>query len=99
MCAENPNSPAVNTTQAFIVQDVPDDANGVAIVHAMLAMAKHLQLRVVAEGVETRRQADFLRNAGCDCSQGYLYARHMPVDVWLAESPMLQVTAPASSVQ
>jgi len=60
------------------IQDMPDDANAIAIVQAMLAMAGHLGLRVVAEGVETEAQASFLNEAGCDCLQGYLLARPAP---------------------
>ncbi len=48
-------------------------------------MAKHLGLRVVAEGVETREQADFLIASACDTLQGYLFSRPMPVDDWFAQ--------------
>ena len=54
---------------------------------AILAMARHLGLRVVAEGVETQEQADFLVAHDCDGLQGYLYARPMPLEAfitWLA---------------
>jgi diguanylate cyclase (GGDEF)-like protein/PAS domain S-box-containing protein len=60
------------------VRDVPYDQNDVAIVEAIIAMAHKLDLGVVAEGVETTAQADFLRARGCDAAQGYLYARPMP---------------------
>jgi diguanylate cyclase (GGDEF)-like protein len=60
------------------VRDVCDDHDDAAIVAAVLAMAQRLQLQVVAEGVETRGQLDFLRNEGCDQMQGYLLARPMP---------------------
>ena len=43
-------------------------------------MAKKLQIRAVAEGVETREQLDFLRNLNCDFAQGYYIARPMPKD-------------------
>ncbi|MYN20884.1 EAL domain-containing protein [Rugamonas sp. FT107W] len=61
------------------IMDTPDDANSRALVQSILAMAGHLGLRVVAEGVETRAQADFLTAHGCDCMQGYLYARPVPL--------------------
>ena len=47
---------------------------------AILGMAAHLGLRVVAEGVETQQQADFLLAHHCDGLQGYLHARPMPLD-------------------
>jgi diguanylate cyclase (GGDEF)-like protein/PAS domain S-box-containing protein len=65
------------------VQDLPQNSNDVAIVQSILAMAGHLKLRVIAEGVETTEQADFLVANGCDGLQGYLYARPMPIDQWL----------------
>ncbi|MYM91588.1 EAL domain-containing protein, partial [Rugamonas sp. FT82W] len=61
------------------IMDTPDDANSRALVQSILAMAGHLGLRVVAEGVETRAQADFLVAHGCDRMQGYLYARPAPL--------------------
>ena len=61
------------------VMDTPDDANSKALVQSILAMAGHLGLRVVAEGVETRAQADFLSANQCACMQGYLFARPMPL--------------------
>ncbi|MFZ6770378.1 putative bifunctional diguanylate cyclase/phosphodiesterase [Undibacterium sp. Di26W] len=66
------------------VQDTPDDANDTAIVQSILSMASHLGLRVVAEGVETREQADFLIANGCASMQGFLFARPMPLDKWIA---------------
>ncbi len=64
--------------RSFII-DTPDDANSRALVQSILAMAGHLGLRVVAEGVETPAQAAFLIEHACDCLQGYLYARPMPL--------------------
>ena len=65
------------------VMDTPDDASSCALVQSILAMAGHLGLRVVAEGVETRAQADFLIAHQCACLQGYLYARPMPLPALL----------------
>jgi len=61
------------------IMDTPDDANSRALVQSILAMAGHLGLRVVAEGVETQAQADFLIAHDCASMQGYLYARPMPL--------------------
>jgi diguanylate cyclase (GGDEF)-like protein len=58
------------------VSGVPGE--GAAIAHAIIAMAHSLNLSVVAEGVETERQLDFLREAGCDIMQGYYFAKPMP---------------------
>ena len=67
------------------ISEIPHDSSSVAIVSAILAMAKHLQLRVVAEGVETPEQAQFLHTSGCDCSQGYLLCRPTPNAKWLEQ--------------
>ncbi|MCE8017925.1 EAL domain-containing protein [Halomonas sp. MCCC 1A17488] len=66
--------------RAFI-RSLPDDPADAAIVSAVLAMARGLGLDVVAEGVETHGQLEFLRQAGCRLVQGYLYARPGPADV------------------
>jgi len=66
------------------VKDTPDDPSDTAIVKSILSMAKHLNLRVVAEGVETRAQADFLIANQCDCLQGYLLSRPQPLAAWMA---------------
>lgn len=60
------------------VKDIPDDKNDVEICGAVIAMAQKLELRVVAEGVETQAQADFLRLSHCDIVQGFLYSKPIP---------------------
>ena len=60
--------------RSFISQ-IPEDPNSCSITEAILAMAKRLQLRVVAEGVETQAQLDFLRANNCDVYQGFLFAK------------------------
>jgi EAL domain-containing protein (putative c-di-GMP-specific phosphodiesterase class I) len=54
---------------------LPDDPKAVAIVRAMIDMARNLSVDVLAEGIETDAQARCLREAGCHLVQGYLYAR------------------------
>lgn len=61
------------------VQDVIRDRRDASIVRGVISMTHHLGLTVVAEGIETEAQANFLRKSGCDLLQGYLYARPMPL--------------------
>jgi EAL domain-containing protein (putative c-di-GMP-specific phosphodiesterase class I) len=58
-----------------VVRDVSDNSDDVAILPPMISMAHNLNLRVVAEGVETDAQREFLRAQGCDELQGYLISR------------------------
>ena len=66
------------------VQDVPDDPNDVALVETILAMSQHLHLHVVAEGVETPAQFEFLKSRGCTRFQGYHFHRPQAQQDWLA---------------
>lgn len=71
---------------ASFVKVLPGDASSAAIVRAILAMAGSLGLSVVAEGVQTCEQAEFLRLNGCGAGQGHLFARAMEpatVEKWL----------------
>jgi diguanylate cyclase (GGDEF)-like protein len=60
------------------VQDVPADADDATITRAVIALAHSLRLEVVAEGVETEAQLEFLRDLGCDHIQGYLFSKPLP---------------------
>jgi len=62
------------------IQDIPEDEEDMAIVQAIIALAKSLNLDVIAEGVETEEQKDFLVKNGCKNIQGYYYARPIPAD-------------------
>lgn len=66
------------------IQDAPTDPNDAALVETILSVARHLNLQVVAEGVETQSQADFLNAHGPIIHQGYLYGRPVPAAQWLA---------------
>ncbi|MEZ4600244.1 MAG: EAL domain-containing protein [Syntrophotaleaceae bacterium] len=61
------------------VRDVMADPNDRAIVEATIAMAKSLRLQIIAEGVESREQMEFLRSLDCREMQGYYFARPMDV--------------------
>ena len=70
------------------VKDTPDDPEDSAIATAVIALGHGLRLRVVAEGVETPAQVDFLRAHGCDEIQGYLLSRPLEPDAfvhWFAQ--------------
>jgi EAL domain-containing protein (putative c-di-GMP-specific phosphodiesterase class I) len=60
------------------VRDITKDSNADAIVTAITAMAHSLRLKVVAEGVETKEQLDFLDSQLCDEVQGFYYSRPVP---------------------
>ena len=60
------------------VNGIAHDADDVAITEAIIAIGHKMHLKVVAEGVETPEQFEFLRNIGCDLAQGYLLGRPMP---------------------
>ncbi|HEX8989158.1 MAG TPA: EAL domain-containing protein [Rhodocyclaceae bacterium] len=67
----------VKIDQTF-VQGLPDNDGDKTIVEAIIAMAHKLRLKVIAEGVETEAQHDFLVAAGCDFAQGFLFAEPLP---------------------
>jgi diguanylate cyclase (GGDEF)-like protein len=60
------------------IADIPADRGDAAITQAIIGMAHSLELKVIAEGVETRSQYDFLLAQGCDEYQGYLFSRPVP---------------------
>ncbi|MEN9383417.1 MAG: hypothetical protein RL323_560 [Pseudomonadota bacterium] len=65
------------------VRDILDDPNDAAIAKMVVALAGSLSLDVIAEGVETREQQDFLRGLGCTNYQGYLFSRPVRLDQFL----------------
>jgi len=62
------------------VKDIETDVNDAAICSATVALGHNLGLELVAEGVETETQKEFLARLGCDVLQGYLYSRPLPAD-------------------
>ncbi len=67
----------IKLDRAF-VKDLPDDPDDAAITRAVLSMAKALHMQVVAEGVETQDQAEFLKTLGCEAYQGWLFSPAVP---------------------
>jgi EAL domain-containing protein (putative c-di-GMP-specific phosphodiesterase class I) len=66
------------------VADVNADPDDAAIVASIISLAHNLRLKVIAEGVETREQLDYLRQLGCDQMQGYYFSRPVAFDAVLA---------------
>jgi EAL domain-containing protein (putative c-di-GMP-specific phosphodiesterase class I)/CheY-like chemotaxis protein len=64
----------------IFVQDVPKDRDNLSLINSMLQIAKNFNLSVVAEGVETEAEYEFLRNNGCHAAQGYFMSRPLPAD-------------------
>jgi diguanylate cyclase (GGDEF)-like protein/PAS domain S-box-containing protein len=77
------------------IANMCDDASSGSITEAIIAMARRLKLRVIAEGVETRAQLDFLRANDCEAFQGYLFSR--PVTA-LEATAMLRAQATTAAV-
>ena len=64
--------------RAFVM-DIPDDQEDSAIARAIIALGKSLEMHILAEGIETEEQSEFICSAGCDYGQGYLFSRPLPV--------------------
>ena len=60
------------------IKDIPDNQDDIEITSAVIAMARNLNLKVVAEGIETADQLAFLRHQRCDIGQGYLFDKPIP---------------------
>jgi len=69
--------------QSF-VRDIPRDPDDAAIAQAIIAMAHNLDIRVIAEGVETAKQLAFLRSKRCNGMQGYYFSKPIPAEAMTA---------------
>ena len=71
----------INTVKVdrSFVMDIPDNVDDMAITSAVIAMAHELKMEVVAEGVETAEQFDFLATHNCEYAQGWLFSKPIPL--------------------
>jgi EAL domain-containing protein (putative c-di-GMP-specific phosphodiesterase class I) len=84
----------VKIDQTF-VRDVVSDPNDGTIVRAIVAMSHSLGIEVMAEGVETQEQLDFLGQSGCKHYQGFLFSKPLPIEKWDSLLAINTVVAPA----
>jgi EAL domain-containing protein (putative c-di-GMP-specific phosphodiesterase class I) len=62
------------------IDDVPQDEEDIIMVKTIISLAKNLNLEIIAEGVESIEQKEFLLENGCNEIQGYLYSKPLPID-------------------
>ncbi|MEQ9320810.1 MAG: EAL domain-containing protein [Polyangiaceae bacterium] len=70
---------AIKVDRSFVA-DIPGDGDSSAIAEAIIAMGNSLDMEVVAEGVETKAQMDFLARSRCPSAQGFLFCRPLPAE-------------------
>ena len=82
------------------VHDIPEDATDRAITTAIIVLAQSLKLNVVAEGIETAAQRDFLQGLGCRAMQGFWFSKPLPAEdithLLKTRNPRLALTPPPS---
>ena len=71
------NIDEIKIDRSFVI-DIENDSRELALVQGIITLGHALGLKVVAEGVETEKQARLLRKMGCDIFQGFLFAKPMP---------------------
>ncbi len=62
------------------IRDIPDDMDDIAITNAIIALGKSLNISIIAEGIETQAQCDYLQKEGCHFGQGYIHSRPLSAD-------------------
>lgn len=73
----------IKVDRSFI-KDIPADKDDMAITKTIIALGENLGLKVIAEGVETEEQREFLLSLGCEFAQGFLFYKPMPADEFFA---------------
>jgi EAL domain-containing protein (putative c-di-GMP-specific phosphodiesterase class I) len=86
---------SIKIDRSFI-ENLPGDADSAAIAQAIISMARHLNLGIVAEGVERSAQAEYLLRLGCKFAQGFLYSPAL--DVAGVETYLSQVSAKSPTI-
>ena len=81
------------------VRDLPNDAEDAAIIVAIVALGHTLGLKIVAEGVETAEQQEFLTSLGCDSLQGFLPGRPVPAEKFLMAASQIDANARGNVVE
>ncbi|WP_013321179.1 diguanylate cyclase domain-containing protein [Gloeothece verrucosa] len=81
------------------VQDLSNDPNDAKLCQAIIMLGKAFKLEVLAEGVETIKQLEFLKNCGCDHAQGFLISRPVPPDALLGSLLHAQLCGTSSVPQ
>jgi EAL domain-containing protein (putative c-di-GMP-specific phosphodiesterase class I) len=83
--------------RSFIL-DIDKDEDDAVVVDAIIAMARHMQIDIVAEGVETKQALDFLLSRGCRKFQGYIFGRPMPFNKLLSRFSEIKKSSHRSNV-
>ncbi|MBI5007737.1 MAG: EAL domain-containing protein [Nitrosomonadales bacterium] len=73
----------IKIDQSF-VRNITNDVDDAIMVQTIISLAQHFRINVIAEGVETQEQLDFLRQNGCMAYQGYLFGRPVPIETFEA---------------
>lgn len=73
---------SLKVDRAFVT-DLPHDRDAVVVVRAIVVMAQQLEFHIVAEGIETERQMEFLHGLGCHTGQGYFFSKPLPNDEFI----------------
>ncbi|MEG1774883.1 MAG: EAL domain-containing protein, partial [Clostridia bacterium] len=90
----------VKMDKSFL-DEAENDQRGKKIISGMVAMIRGLGMTTVAEGVETKEQLDFLKQAGCDIVQGYYWSKPLPLQAFEAlvfSKKPLETSPPVSAV-